>query len=291
MPQIKFEKHRLSKMFMHSKCLQRGICHCVAGGAGAVAVSFEERWIQQIRRVFWAKTNKQTKKKEKSLGRELLESAKLIVRLHAVGKEPAGDTFLHLGYGNYSSWRFGVLRLLLEKEMGDSVELRVCCESGSVTMFVDAVKEHLDVSLPCEATFYCITENDEIVREDEMLPQFLVAKACDAWGRLGVVWRGAVAEQPNPDPGPKARAKAKAKAKASARRARARGEGEGEPLPDTVCIQNILGFDLVVPAPSAENAAADAAGVQDPAAVGDDEALAVDVAGGSEEEGSRNHLL
>lgn len=206
-PPITFEKHRLSEMFQTSKCFRRGICHCDAGprrelNAAVQAVSFEDRWIQKMKPLFWARTNKETQKKEKSLGRTLLENAELIVRVHGSRCEPSEDAFWHLGYGNFSSWRFAVLCLALKEEAGDRVVLQALSTTDSVSMLLDAAKDSLDLTQAQEASFYAIAKTDQhgagVVRADEMLPQIVLAERCP-WGDLGVIWRGA-AEEIKPKP-------------------------------------------------------------------------------------------
>ena len=204
-PTIAFNPARLAQMFQQSGCLKEGFCHCRANPeaeAAAAAVKFCQKWAAWLKPKCWSKTNKATKKKEKSSLRTLLEQAALVVSFHADGAAPSTAVFFHLGYGNYSNWKFSCLELFVQSEPdtwpAQAVLLRAGTGGSDVRMMVDAARTRIDLGVRQSCALYVLdgfdaASRNALLRPDEMAP-CSVGVSQQREIPVAQVWKGAECE-------------------------------------------------------------------------------------------------
>ena len=198
---ISFDRRRLAKMYQTSNCLKQDFCHCANNPdtTAATAVTFCERWVRQIKPEFWSRTNKTSGQNEKSRIRAQLEQAGVVVAFHTDGPPACKSVYFHLGYGNFTSWRFSCLELFAETPAAhawpsQTLHLHVRGDGSDVQLLVEAVHNSLDLTAAQSCAFYLLdgTEGGSrgvLLQPDQMAPCCVEVSLCDEFG-VRDVWRG-----------------------------------------------------------------------------------------------------
>ena len=199
-PKISFDRKRLAKMYQVSNCLKQDFCHCASNPdrTAAAAVRFCARWVQRIKPDFWSRTNKTTGQKEKSRIRAQLEQAGAVVAFHTDGPPACKSVYFHLGYGNFTSWRFACLELFAETPADAwpprTLRLRVRGDGSDARLLVEAVHGSLDLAAAQSCAFYLLDgveggSRQVLLQPDQMAPCCVEVSLCDEFGTKEV-WQG-----------------------------------------------------------------------------------------------------
>lgn len=221
-PKISMPKKRDVRIFSPSKCLKAGVCLCGQSNEhdmNRTAFMFLQNLKMFLKEHFWSK------KKQKSIARQKMEMAEIVLHFESSLADQAGvlpsdcsgdedeDTrvpcpFAHVGFVNFKHWTMTLHRLDYRKTPPkDPDDSRVHLQSHALTQNelvdsgcknvfmtdIDFFKSHLDLTFAYHVEVYAVLKNAEPVEYDQMPLGFVDVTVFKGIAST-MIWKGRVVE-------------------------------------------------------------------------------------------------
>ena len=221
-PKISMPKKPDVRIFSPSKCLNAGVCLCGQlneHDMNRTTFMFVQNLKMFLKEHFWSK------KKQKSIGRQKLEMAEIVLHFDASNSDQAsvlpsdcsGDEdeestrvpcpFAHVGFVNFKHWTMTLHRLDYRTPPKDPNDSRVYLQSHALTQNelvdpgckkvvmtdMDFFKCHLDLTFAYHVQVYAVLQDSEPVEDDQMPLGFVDVEVFKHIASA-MIWKGRAVE-------------------------------------------------------------------------------------------------